>query len=410
MSIDQASAPAPAHPSSRTGAGRGPMAHSAKSVAGTPGQVSSFEQLLGALNLGSDGSGEADSALVVPAQAPSGSPGDMNEVPSTVAIPMTPPLPMPLPPSSAAVAPGRPSGAADPFGRDKVSAGASAAPARTPHPITSLAGSSDVSTGAGLPAGLDGPVSVGMNARHAGNLGTPRSALSASGLASPVAPAAEEGAPSQAGRFDLKEFSPQPALERVVLAAASGVEQASSQGFRPVREHERRESAVVGGGYAVPGQKSGLATPPAGLTSYALTAPDAAVAADAVAEKLFYWVTGGVQNAELQVDAFGGGSVDVTVSVQGNQAMVEFRSDQPEARRLLNDAMPQLRAMLGEEGLMLSGGFVGTSGREGAEASPRRHPDQRQGVVSLQLASNDPGRSAASIAAAGAGGRLDVYV
>ena len=234
--------------------------------------------------------------------------------------------------------------------------------------------------------------------------------MSWSGHASPLATVAEEVVASQGGRFDLKDFTPQPVLERVVLAAASGVEQASSQGARPVREQERRDSAVGGGGYAVLGQEGGLATPASGLTSYALTAPDAAVAADAVAEKLFYWVTGGVQNAELQVDAFGGGSVDVTVSVQGNEAMVEFRSDQPEARRLLNDAMPQLRAMLGEEGLMLSGGFVGTSGREGAEPSPRRHPDQRQGVVSLQLASNDPGRSAASVAGAVAGGRLDVYV
>jgi len=108
-------------------------------------------------------------------------------------------------------------------------------------------------------------------------------------------------------------------------------------------------------------------------------APFAPGASAEVAQKVHYWITRGTQNAELQLDAFGGGAVDVSISMQGKEALVEFRSDQPEARRVLQDAMPQLREMLRSEGLALSGGFVGTSAqqdpqarRDGADAAPVR--------------------------------------
>ncbi len=96
----------------------------------------------------------------------------------------------------------------------------------------------------------------------------------------------------------------------------------------------------------------------------------------AVAEKLNYWIARGVQNAELKLDAFGGGSVDVSISVNGNEAMVEFRTDQPEARRMLQDAMGQLRQLLEGEGLFLSGGFVGTSAQRDPGAQDRRSQGQ----------------------------------
>ncbi len=96
----------------------------------------------------------------------------------------------------------------------------------------------------------------------------------------------------------------------------------------------------------------------------------------AVAEKMNYWISRGVQNAELKLDAFGGGSVDVSISVNGNDAMVEFRTDQPEARRLLQDAMGHLRQMLEGEGLVLSGGFVGTSAQRDPGAQDRRSQAQ----------------------------------
>ena len=125
--------------------------------------------------------------------------------------------------------------------------------------------------------------------------------------------------------------------------------------------------SALTGSWAEPALSGGS---PAALTTYA---PDAAIPVPetAVAEKLNYWISRGVQNAELQLDAFGGGSVKVSISLQGNEAQVEFRSDQPEARKLLQDALPQLSDMLKGEGLLLSGGFVGTSTQQDSGARER---------------------------------------
>ncbi len=127
---------------------------------------------------------------------------------------------------------------------------------------------------------------------------------------------------------------------------------------------------------------------PAALTTYA---PDASVAVPdaAVAEKLNYWISRGVQNAELQLDAFGGGTVKVSISVQGQDAQVDFRSDQPEARKLLLDAMPQLSAMLKGEGLSLSGGFVGSQAQQDPGAQSRRSNPQnmRSAIIGVETPS-----------------------
>ena len=115
-----------------------------------------------------------------------------------------------------------------------------------------------------------------------------------------------------------------------------------------------------------------------GAANAASYAPDASTATPetGVAEKLNYWISRGVQNAELKLDAFGGGSVQVSISVQGHEAQVEFRSDQAEARKILNDAMPLLRDLLEEEGMLLSGGFVGASAHRDPGAQERRGHSQ----------------------------------
>ena len=128
----------------------------------------------------------------------------------------------------------------------------------------------------------------------------------------------------------------------------------------------------------------------------------------AIAQRVHYWITRGVQNAELQLDALGGGSVDVRVSVQGNEALVEFRSDQPEARRMLQDAMPQLKDMLKSEGLVLSSGFVGTSAQPDREARgqafdrPRADGAQNKPDADALARSIQPTRSS--------GRAIDVFV
>lgn len=103
-------------------------------------------------------------------------------------------------------------------------------------------------------------------------------------------------------------------------------------------------------------------------------------AEDAVAEQVAYWVHQNIQNARLTVK-HEGQPVEVSVSLTGNEAHVSFGSDEAQTRDLLDGSVAQLRDMLRQEGLVLSGVSVGESGRqrgdEGAGAgdpSGRRRP------------------------------------
>ena len=170
---------------------------------------------------------------------------------------------------------------------------------------------------------------------------------------------------------------------------------------------------------AQPAAPSGSVTGLSWLESSAAGGPSAAPATvvldagmaapeTAVARQVHFWVTRGVQNAELQLDAFGGGQVDVHVSVTGNEAQVEFRTDQPDARRLLQDAMPQLRQMLEQEGMLLAGGFVGTSARQ--DPAPNGRPPARA-PAKATLAAGEPVASVGTgLASKVAGRTLDVFV
>ncbi len=87
-----------------------------------------------------------------------------------------------------------------------------------------------------------------------------------------------------------------------------------------------------------------------------------------VAEQVSYWIAGKVQNAELRLDVFGRTPVEVSISMQGSEAQVEFRTDQPEIRQVLEGAMAHLKDLLKDEGLSLAGVFVGASGQRRGDA------------------------------------------
>jgi len=147
----------------------------------------------------------------------------------------------------------------------------------------------------------------------------------------------------------------------------------------------------------------------AASTVYAPTAATP-VPASALAQKLHFWVAGGVQSAELQLEAFDGGSIDVHIAVKGGEAYVEFRSDQPQARKLLLEAMPHLKDLLAGEGLTLSGGFVGGSAQhqgDGASARRDRFSGSRTGQESVVAG---PSAAAPSSVRATVGSAVDLFV
>jgi len=200
-----------------------------------------------------------------------------------------------------------------------------------------------------------------------------------------------------------------PSLGQVVSmfdAAAAGLHAGGA-----LRSQERIQTRMAGTGTA-----HGLATwgdtTPAGTRHGASSvyAPGALTPAPAtaMAEKVHYWVSRGVQSASLQLDAFAGGTVDVSIAVKGDEAIIEFRTDQPQARQLLLEAMPQLKELLASGGLMLSGGFVGTSAQQGGQSHGRgtAQTAAREALVGTPQAV--PGRAQALDGVSGA--RVDLFV
>lgn len=81
---------------------------------------------------------------------------------------------------------------------------------------------------------------------------------------------------------------------------------------------------------------------------------------DRVADQVSQWVGQTVHNAELTVDR-DGQAVQVTVTMSGQEAHVTFRSDEGQTRALLDAHLSELGEMLRNQGLVLSGAWVGTS-------------------------------------------------
>ena len=88
------------------------------------------------------------------------------------------------------------------------------------------------------------------------------------------------------------------------------------------------------------------------------------------------------------MDDLGFSPVQVSISMQGNEAQVAFRTDELQARHAIESASQQLRDSLERQGLMLTGMSVGTS--DGGDASGQgRRPRQegRQAVVTALVPS-----------------------
>lgn len=124
--------------------------------------------------------------------------------------------------------------------------------------------------------------------------------------------------------------------------------------------------------------------------SFTLAEPTAAMSPEAmVAEQVNYWIGQDVQNAELKLDGMGDSPVEVSISLQGNEARVEFRTDQLEARQVLEGAVSHLKDLLGNEGLVLSGVSVGSSGADGT-ASQEKRPRQGERQASIAVPQAQP--------------------
>ncbi|MDD0816598.1 flagellar hook-length control protein FliK [Curvibacter sp. HBC28] len=164
---------------------------------------------------------------------------------------------------------------------------------------------------------------------------------------------------------------------------ADDVSKALSAMLEPekTRSERRSESGAkasdgAGGSWMPPGdsqdrlQPLGVAAAGASDTGQAMTDSQSRSPEDVVAEQVSYWINQKRQGAELTLDGGNGQPVAVSISMNGNEANVVFRSDQAATRDMLNGALPELRTLLQSEGLILSGVSVGAG--QGQSGQPGR--------------------------------------
>lgn len=149
-----------------------------------------------------------------------------------------------------------------------------------------------------------------------------------------------------------------------VMSLMAGMVQAE-----PVAGDRRGQDDVRGLGGAV--QESWVAEP---TDTLGQGAPSSGMEEKPVQETVRYWMgADSKQQAELTIHDVGGGSVDVTIHMHGKETQVSFRSDEQQARDALQAASGQLKDMLSEEGLTLSGLSVGTSSTGQGDKHDARH-------------------------------------
>lgn len=175
-----------------------------------------------------------------------------------------------------------------------------------------------------------------------------------------------------------------PALE--ALAESRGAHQGGGSAGGETAGRPSGESAWSDSGAVHAGSE---AAPAEGAPTF--TDPAMGGAEEQIAEQVAYWVNQKTQNAEMTLDR-DGQPVEVTVSLSGSEAHVTFRSDQAQTRELLDASMSQLRDLLRNEGLVLSGTTVGTSARDGAssDAQPQGREGSRRAQVVTPVSSGVP--------------------
>lgn len=174
------------------------------------------------------------------------------------------------------------------------------------------------------------------------------------------------------------------------------------------REDQPRERSVFRS-TASEGTVAPQAVSSASPTLTVSTTPEAIAPTEAlVAEKVSYWISNNVQNAEMKLDGIGERPVEVSIRMQGNEAHVSFRTDELQTRAALENAGVHLKDLLQREGLVLSGVSVGTAGTgdSGAQDRKSRQGARQSTVAALQPIRADSHSTSGRVTGAG----LDLFV
>lgn len=177
----------------------------------------------------------------------------------------------------------------------------------------------------------------------------------------------KDGASAQVQELPLNTLSNDPVLPSSALEPTAGSGSANHAGTGT-------HSGAAGGQSS--GSEGWTYTGAAEGSIAGETAPSAADAGagasltgeESLAEQVAFWVNNNHQSAELTLQR-DGQPVQVRVQLSGNEAHVTFGSDQAQTREALHAEIEQLRQLLQEQGLVLTGASVGQRGTgEGSAA------------------------------------------
>lgn len=127
---------------------------------------------------------------------------------------------------------------------------------------------------------------------------------------------------------------------------------------------------------------------------------------ESLAEQVSFHVFQGAHRAEITLQGVGAAAVELRIELRGNQTSVEFRTDNPEARQLLENTASDLQDMLERQGLVLSAVAVGNSG--GGDHGPGQPRDFRRRTAPLEPVTGP--LSALQAPAPRGNGLVDLYV
>ena len=176
----------------------------------------------------------------------------------------------------------------------------------------------------------------------------------------------------------LEAFSREPALAGLLAASGLGdglIRQAGANSDKPSGRLALASFEGLGGAmHATTGSPGEVMVPPEVVTVQTTDS--------LLADTVSYWVSQGVQKAELKLDGFGTEPIEVSISLANGEAQIGFRTDRADVREVIEGAMSHLKELLASEGLVLAGVSVGTSGQDrgGAQAQRERTGARQKGV------------------------------
>lgn len=169
-----------------------------------------------------------------------------------------------------------------------------------------------------------------------------------------------------------------------LLGRLTGADQSSSSEHKSVQAQDDRQSASLQpfSDGQDRSQNLGVSAATAGAAGGGLNDSNARSSEEVVAEQVSYWIHQKRQSAELTLDGGNGQPVAVSISMNGNEASVAFRSDQAATRDMLNGALPELKTLLQGEGLVLAGASVGAGSAQSdsSPSSPRQDGSATSGI------------------------------